>query len=117
MESLSSVNKVPVLLEDLAFFLLQGIYCLFGKNQQDSYKCSKLFVEIFSCLEDNEIDKLIMKYSSMRFDENDIELVGLSLGKELVEIGLSLTKTIDDKVNLLKLYMIINMAIKSKIEN
>lgn len=117
MESLNIVNNAPILLDDLGFFLVQGIYCLFGKNQQDSEKCFKIFLEIISCLEDNKIHELTMKYCSMRLDENDIELVGLSFAKELMELGLNFAKTIDDKVNMLKLHMIIIIAIKCKIEN
>ena len=36
MESLNNLDNVPILLEDLGFFLVQGLYCLFGENQKDS---------------------------------------------------------------------------------
>lgn len=111
----TNFHRVPVLFDDLGFFLNQGLNCMYGDNKKEIYKCAKLFLVIVSRLGESVRTELTMKYSSMRFDETDIEYVGLVLAKELVEIGLELFESSKDHVFLLKLHIIIIVWIESKL--
>ena len=115
MESLGTSNRAPVLLDDLGFFLNRAIYYLYGENKESSLKCANLFLQIVSCLDDSKKHELTIKYCSMRLDIDDIEFVGLSVGKELIEISLNLAKTIYDKIILSKLLLIIINSMESKL--
>ena len=115
MESSDTNNKPPILLDDLGFFLNRAIYYLYGENKESSLKCANLFLQIVSCLEDSKKHELTMKYCSMRLDIDDIEFVGLSVGKELIQISLNFAKTINDKINLTNLLLIIINSMESKL--
>ena len=93
----------------------RAIYYLFGENKQSSLKCANLFLQIVSCLEDSKKHELTMKYCSMRLYVDDIEFVGLSFGKELIETSLSFELTINDKINLSNLLLIIIDSMESKL--
>jgi hypothetical protein len=115
MESLDTNYNAPVLLDDLGFFLIKAINCLYGDDQENSLKCANLYLQIISCLGESVKHELTMKYCSMRLYINDIEFIGLSVGKELIEISLDFAKTINDKINLSKLLLIIINSMKSKL--
>ena len=108
--------KVPVLFDDLGFFLNQGLNCMYGDNKKEIYKCAKLFLIIVSRLDDDFRTKLTMKYSTMRFDETDIEYVGLVLAKELIEIGIELCESPKYQMFLMKLHIIVLVWIESKLK-
>ena len=89
---------------------------MYGDNKKEIYKCAKLFLIIVSRIGESVRSELTMKYSGMRFDENDIEYIGLVLAKELLEIGIELFESSKDQMLLLKLHIIILVWIESKLE-